>query len=236
MFRTVRRPAARITRAATLVAAAVAVGAALTGCTVAVDGTPHPDPQPVALSAPQPTYDRAPRSTGSPLPPGLGEDLGPHAEVLRRWMADGWLPMPLLRQTDPATGVSAAMFGPVRSERSDSGSAYFTATGAPARILTTFGVVSSRPGDRIDGREAAERTAAKFGGRLVDHGPIFVDGRFGDDSTIDVRSPSGAELRQLIRRIELPGHVILIQAIGDRSETAKLEQIRDIVTSTIEVP
>ncbi|MHA6619551.1 hypothetical protein [Pseudonocardia sp. DLS-67] len=53
---------------------------------------------------------------------------------------------------------------------------------------------------------------------------------------IDVRSPSGTPTRQLMRWIEFPDHNVLIQAIGDRSEASKMEQVRDIITSTIRVP
>lgn len=238
---------ARIVRAAT-VAVVLTVGAALSGCTVAVEGTPRPAAEPAQSVTDRPFPPRgdsgaprsaAPRSTAPvpPLPAGLGEDLTPHAGVLQRWVADGWFPVPLLRQTDPDTGVSAAMFGPSRPERSDNGSPYFSATGAPAGIITTFGAAPARAGNRVDGGEAARRIAAEFDGQLVDHeGVVVLDGRPAQDSVIDVRSPSGTPTRQLLRWIEFPDHVVLVQAIGDRADSAKLEQVRDIVTSTVRVP
>lgn len=218
---------ARIVRAATI-AAALTVGAGLTGCTVAVEGTPQAAPRP-AVSTPQ----AAPEP---PLPPGLGAELTPHAGVLQRWMADGWRPRPLLRQTDPETGVSAAMFGPARPERSDNGAPYFAANGAPAGIVTTFGAAPAPAGNRIDVEKAARQIASEFGGRLVSHERIVLDGVPAEDSVIDVRSPSGTPTRQLLRWIEFPDHNVLIQAIGDRSEASKMEQVRDIITSTIRVP
>jgi hypothetical protein len=250
MFRTARphAPATHrstlITRATTVAAAALAVGAALTGCSVAVDGTPHAEPRPVAQSTPQ-TSQRAtfpPRSDGyrtprsptpaSPLPRGFGEDLIPHAAVLRTWMDDGWLPMPLLRQTDPDSGASAAMFGPAQTTSTDEGVPYFAAEGAPAGILTTFGAVASPSGNRLDGEETARRTAASFGGRLISNERLVVDGRAVVDSVIEVRSPNGNEMRQLIRRIDLPDHIVLIQSMGLRSDAQTVQEVQDIVTST----
>jgi hypothetical protein len=137
---------ARIVRAAT-VAVVLTVGAALSGCTVAVEGTPRPAAEPASQSV-----------TDRPFPP-----------------------------------------------RGDSG--------APRSV------------------------AAEFDGQLVDHERVVVlDGRPAEDSVIDVRSPSGTPTRQLLRWIEFPDHVVLVQAIGDRADSAKLEQVRDIVTSTVRVP
>jgi hypothetical protein len=144
--------------------------------------------------------------------------------------------MPLLRQTDSRTGASAAMFGPARTTVSDDGVPYFTAEGAPAGILTTFGSVPSQSSNRLDGEEHARRTAASFGGRLVSHERLLVDGRVAHDSVIDVRSPSGNEVRQLVRRVDLPDHIVLIQTIGPRFDVQTLEEVQDIVTSTLTVP
>jgi hypothetical protein len=155
--------------------------------------------------------------------------------VLQRWVADGWFPVPLLRQTDPATGVSAAMFGPARTEDVGSDSPYFAADGAPGGITTSFGAAPAA--NRVDSEEAAERIAAEYGGQVVSQEQVVVlDGRPAHDSVLDLRSPSGTETRQLIRWIELPDHVVLIQAIGNRAEAPKMEEVRDIITSTIRVP
>jgi hypothetical protein len=91
--------------------------------------------------------------------------------------------------------------------------------------------------NRVDSEEAAERIAAEYGGQVVSQEQVVVlDGRPAHDSVLDLRSPSGTETRQLIRWIELPDHVVLIQAIGNRAEAPKMEEVRDIITSTIRVP
>jgi hypothetical protein len=236
-------------RIARAIVAATVLGAALTGCTVAIDGTPQPDPHPVARSTPQPSRPatpaprsdeyRTPRSiVGTPpLPLNSGEPLAPHAAVLSRWVVDGWTPLPLLRQTDRATGTSAAMFGPAKTTTTSDGVPYFSANGAPAGILSTFGSVPSPAGRRTDAEEAARRTAAKFGGRLISHERLVVDGRPVHDSVMDVPSPTtGTEMRQLIRRIDLPEHFVLIQTLGPRSEERTMAEVHDIVTGTFSAP
>lgn len=238
MSRRQSTPHGRIARA--IVAASV-LGAALTGCTVAIDGTPRGQGDPVALSAPRtsapaPRADeyRAPPSTAA-RPPRSDESLAPHAVVLARWVVDGWTPLPLVRVTDPDSGVSAAMFGPAKQQTTDRGAPYFSARGVPAGILTTFGVLST-PGGPVDGEEAARRSASDVGGRLVSSERSVVDGRTVHDSVIEVRSAEGTEMRQLVRSVALPDRVVLLQTIGARSVSRTMDEAHDILTGTLRIP
>jgi hypothetical protein len=240
-----RRQSTTPGRIARAIVAATVLGAALTGCAVAIDGTPQAQGHPVALStprtsppatpAPRSDESRTPPSTAGTPPPRSGEPLAPHAAVLARWVVRGWTPLPLLRATDPGSGVSAAMFGPAKTQTTDGGAPYFATRGAPAGILTTFGVLST-PGNRVDGEEAARRSAANVGGQLVSSERSVVDGRTVHDSVIEVRSPEGTEMRQLIRSVELPDRVVLLQTIGARSEARTMDEAHDILTGTLRIP
>lgn len=236
-----RHPSSTPGRIARAIVAATVLGATLTGCTVVVDGTPQGQGDAVTPSAPR-TSAPAPRSDEYRIPPSTtarpprsSESLAPHAVVLARWVVDGWTPLPLVRTTDPGSGVSAAMFGPATPQTTDRGAPYFSSRGAPAGILTTFGVLST-PGNPVDGEEAARRSAADVGGRLVSSERSVVDGRTVHDSVIEVRSPGGIEMRQLVRSVALPDRVVLLQTIGARSVSRTMDEAHDILTGTLRIP
>jgi len=227
-------------RIARAIVAATVLGAALSGCAVTIEGAPHANP--VALSAPRTSAPAtpAPRSEEYRTPPttsrtpslSAGEPLAPHAPVLARWAIRGWRPLPLVRVTDPRSGVSAAMFGQAQTKTDDDGDPYFESKGAPAGILSTFSVV---PTTR-DAEDAVRAHVAENGGRLVSSERSVVDGRAVHDAVIDIPTSDGSTVRQVARSVQLPGRVVLLQTIGGRSDAETVDEAHGIFTSTLRIP
>jgi hypothetical protein len=221
-----RRHRTRIVRA---VAAAVVAGAALTGCSVAVTGTPHAAPAPVAPRTTTPAPIPAPTTPSLPSISGLGEE----ADVVADWMADGWIPRPILPVTDPASGVTAWMFG--TSERRDAagGGTLYRAVGAPASIVSNLAVFPVPTGYEADADIAATNTATANNGRVVDSRPTSVGGYPALDVRIEFTDPQGRTIVDLIRYVETPEFLVGVESLGYSTDEDVLQQVQRIVADKV---
>jgi hypothetical protein len=219
-----RRHRTRIVRA---VAAAVLAGAALTGCSVAVTGTPHAAPAPAAPRAPAPTP--TPTTPSLPSISGLGEE----ADVVADWMADGWIPRPILPVTDPASGVTAWQFG--TSERRDAagGGTLYRAVGAPAGIVGNLAVFPVPTGYEADAEIAATNTATANNGRVVSSRPTTVGGYPALDVRIEFTDPQGRTVVDLIRYVEMPEFLVGVESLGCSTDEEVLQQVQRIVADKL---
>jgi hypothetical protein len=225
-------PAAR--RAALIARLVVAVsvaGAALAGCTVTVEGIPQAAPQ----AAPAPATP-APRTTApTPTIPNLPtlSDLDGDAAVYAEWVADGWIPQPILPVSDPDSGVSAWLFGTAeRSNAADGGSLY-QSLDAPGSVVNNFAVFRVPAGYVPDAERAAENTASSNGGRVVSTRPVTVQGYLGLDVRIEFTDKQGRPIVELIRYVELPQHLVGIESIGVASDERVLRQVQDVLVDKL---
>ncbi|MFC5230439.1 hypothetical protein [Pseudonocardia zijingensis] len=221
-----RRHSSRIVRA---VAAAVIAGTALAGCSVTVAGVPHAAPQ---TSAPVITPS-APRTT-TPAPPRTSapNTAAPEDPAMARWMADGWIPRPLLPVEDRSSGTSAWMFGPAEKTSLSSGSSY-RAIGAPASVVNTFAVFPVPDGYRADAGKAATATANSTGGRVVDTRPVIVQGYRGLDVRIEFADQQGRPLVGLVRYVEMPRFLVGIESVGLSSDEQVLQEVQSVVAGKL---
>lgn len=225
------RRAVRLGRA---VAAAVAVGAALAGCTVTVEGTPqalpHTAPQPVAPQS-------APRNPApAPALPRIGE-AGGQVAVYAEWVAEGWIPRPVLPVTDPDSGVSAWMFGTAEaSPDAGAGGVTYRSLAAPASVVNWFGVFPVPVGYVADAEGGAQNSASAKNGRVVSMQPVTVSGHPGLDVRIEYQDERGRSLVDLIRYVELPQHLVGIESIGLSSDERVLQQVHAIMVDKLTIP
>jgi hypothetical protein len=215
------RPWSGIARVVRAAAATVAAGAALAGCTVTVDGWATAGPAPVTQPLP------APRAGGS------ADETAFYAE----WVAGGWEPQPVLPVSDPGSGASAWLFGTpeARPNRAD-GATAFQATGAPASVVTWFGVFPLPAGYVADAHQAALNTATTKNGRVVSTEPVTVSGHPGLDVRIEFRTAEGYDMVDLIRYVELPDHLAGIESIGVRGDERVLQQVQQVMVARLAVP
>ena len=224
----------RAVRLGGAVAAAVVVGAALAGCTVTVEGEAGPDPvAPVAPLPPRTAPGAVPPAPALPTAGAPGSEVAVYAE----WVADGWIPQPVLPVTDPDSGVSAWMFG--TAERSpdlgDGGIAY-QSPAAPASVLNWFGVFPVPAGYVADAEAGARNTASAKNGRVVSMQPVTVSGHPGLDVRIELLDERGRTVVDLIRYVELPQHLVGIESVGLSSDERVLQQVHAIMVDKLTIP
>ncbi|MHA6624541.1 hypothetical protein ACU61A_03930 [Pseudonocardia sichuanensis] len=218
------RQGTRVTRFARAAAVVLSAGAALTGCTVAVDGWATARPAPVARPVPVPD---------TPGPVGSDGETALYAE----WVAGGWEPQPVLPVSDPDSGVSAWMFGtPAPRPDTPDGATAFQAIGAPASVVTWFGVFPVPEGYVADARQGALNTAATKNGRVTRIDAVTVAGHPGVDVRIEFRTAEGYDMIDLIRYVELPGHLAGIESIGVRGDERVLQQVQQVMVDKLSVP
>lgn len=226
----VTRRAARI--AQVVVAAAVA-GAALAGCTVTVEGVPQAQPRAAAPAPPAPTtVAPVPARPNQPALSGLEEQAAVYAE----WVADGWMPEPLLPVTDPYSGVSASLFGTAQRTEAVDGGVAFESLDAPASVVNWFAVFPVPDGYFADAGKAAEGTAASKNGRVVSSRPVTVAGYSGLDVRIEFTTDQGRPVVDLIRFVELPTNLVAVESAGLASDERVLEQVQQIMVDGLEFP
>jgi hypothetical protein len=223
-----RRQRTTLGRIARALVAAVAAGAALAGCSVTVEGSPQAAPAPPSAAAPGPTR---PVPT-QPNRPDLS-DLGGQAAVYAEWIANGWVPRPILPVTDPASGVSASLFGTARRhDVADDGRLYYSLD-APASIINQFSVFPIPAGYEPDAERAASVTASNRNGRVVSSRPVTVLGYRGLDVRIEFPDEQGRPGIELIRYVELPRHLVGIESTGLASDERVLGQVQQIVADKL---
>ena len=223
-----RRQHTTLGRIARAVVAAVAAGAALAGCSVTVEGSPHAAPAPPSTAAPQPTR---PAPT-QPNRPTL-DDLGDNATVYAEWVANGWVPRPIAPVTDPGSGASAWLFGTAqRHDVADGGRLYYSLD-APASIINQFSVFPAPAGHVPDAERAASATASARNGRVVGSRPVTVLGYPGLDVRIEFPDEQGRPGVELIRYVELPRHLVGIESMGLASDERALGQVQQIVADKL---
>jgi len=212
--------AVRVARAA---AAAAAVGAALAGCTVTVDGAAS------ALPVVEPAPPVAPTTAPSVVD-------GSEVAVYPEWVADGWVPRPVLPVTEPDSGVTAWMFGTAeqRPDTPDAGTAY-QSLDAPASVVNWFAVFPIPEGYAPDAREGARNTTTTKNGQVISMDPVTVQGHPGLDVRIEFQTSHGQDMIDLIRYVELPGHLVGLESIGLRSDERVLQQVQQILADKLTV-
>jgi hypothetical protein len=220
--------AGRIARA--VVATAVA-GAALTGCTVTVEGVPHALPQ----TAPAPAPTTAPPVPTRPNLPTLS-DLDGEAAVYAEWVTNGWVPRPILPVTDPDSGTKAWLFG--TAERIDpvGGGIAYQSLEAPASVVNWFAVFPVPAGYAPDAEQGAANTASSNNGRVVSTRPVTVAGFPGLDVRIEFTDRQGRPIVDLIRYVELPQHLVGIESLGVASDERVLHQVHQIMVDKLTIP
>jgi hypothetical protein len=221
--------AGRAVRIARAVAAALAVGAAVAGCTVAVDGraTAHVDPHAPGTALPVPDLSVPTAPTGP-----IGG-----AEVYAEWIASGWSPQPMLPVSEPDSGVSAWMFGTAERRPDDAnGGVGFQSLVAPASVVSWFGVFPVPEGYVADALQGARGTATAKNGQVISSEPVAVRGHPGLDVRIEFRTAQGQDMVDLIRYVELPGHLAGIESVGLRSDERVLRQVHQIMVGGLTVP
>jgi hypothetical protein len=212
----------RIARAA----AAVAVGAALAGCSVTVEGTPQAAPASTAAPAPtRPVPSQPNRASVS--------DLGDQTAVYAEWVANGWVPRPILPVTDPGSGVSAWLIGTAQRHEGANGGRLYYSIDAPASVVNQFSVFPVPAGYEPDAERAASAIAANRNGRLVGSRPVTVLGHRGLDVRIEFSDEQGRPGVALIRLVELPRHLVGIESVGLASDERPLQQVQEIVAGKL---
>jgi hypothetical protein len=210
----------RVTRFARAAAVALSAGAALAGCTVTVDGWATAVEQPVPV--PEAAVAGGSRS---------------EAALYAEWVAGGWDPQPILPVDDPGSGVSAWMFGTPRPRPgTPDGTTAFQAMGAPASVATWFGVFPVPDGYVADARQGALNTATTKNGRVISAEPVTVAGHPALDVRIEFRTAEGYDMVDLIRYVELPGHLAGIESIGVRGDERVLQQVQQVMVDRLAVP
>jgi hypothetical protein len=191
---------------------------------VTVEGIPQAAPAPPS-AATAPTLDRAPLA-----------DPDDRSRVYAEWVADGWVPRPILPVTDPGSGVRAWLFGPAqRHDLADGGALYYS-TGAPASVTNQFVLAPVPAGYEPDAEKGAALTARDRGGRVVSTRPVTVLGHRGLDVRIEFRDERGRSALELIRYVELPRHLVAVESLGLASDERVVQQVQEIVADELALP
>ncbi len=223
-----RRPNTTLGRIARATVAAVAAGAALAGCSVTVEGTPQAAPAPPSTAAPAPTRP-------VPTQPNRASvsDLGDQAAVYAEWVANGWVPRPVLPVTDAGSGVSAWLFGTAQRHDGAGGGRLYYSLDAPASVVNQFSVFPVPAGYEPDAERAASAIATNRNGRVVSSRPVTVLGHRGLDVRIEFSDEQGRPGVELIRYVELPRHLVGIESLGLASDERALQQVQEIVAEKL---
>ncbi len=223
-----RRRTTTLARFARAAVAAVAAGVALAGCSVTVEGAPQAAPAPPSAAAPAPTRPVPTQPDRASL-----SDLGDQTAVYAEWVANGWVPRPILPVTDPGSGVSAWLFGTAhRHEGAGGGRLYYSLDG-PASVVNQFSVFPVPSGYEPDAERAASAIATNRNGRVAGSRPVTVLGHRGLDVRIEFSDEQGRPALALIRFVELPRHLVGIESVGLASDERALQQVQEIVAGKL---
>jgi len=220
-----RRSTRTIGRIARTAAVALAAGVVLAGCSMSVEGVPHAAPAPTRPVSVAPS----PAALVEPAEPG---DL-PSAYL--EWIADGWVPQPILPVIDPDSGVSAWLIGPAEPQEIEGGGTLYTSYGAPASVVHQLAVVPEAPGD-ADAERTAAILASERGGWVVDSEPITMLGHPGLDVRMEFFDDLGRPCVALTRFVELPRHIAAVESLGLVTDERVVEQVQEIVADQLSLP
>jgi hypothetical protein len=160
-------------------------------------------------------------------------DLGDQTAVYAEWVANGWVPRPILPVTDPGSGVSAWLFGTAqRHEGAGGGRLYYSLDG-PASVVNQFSVFPVPSGYEPDAERAASAIATNRNGRVAGSRPVTVLGHRGLDVRIEFSDEQGRPALALIRFVELPRHLVGIESVGLASDERALQQVQEIVAGKL---
>lgn len=147
--------------------------------------------------------------------------------------------------TDAVTGVRAELPGPVTQETEtvlppaveEVGVAYH-ALEPSGRVEAVLHIAPVPTEQRLDPQEVAETTAHLVVGELTGSQPLVVEGYPAVDARITGwhRAGGSGSGTLLLRIIDTPGFEVIVEANGDSTDEALIQQIFDQVCASLRIP